>query len=574
MVTTVRFERRDLPEDLLSNPLPEAGIDRILELELFRGMDPSRFLATNSLRDIVRDNVSFRTYAAGDIVVRVGDYGNTAFYLISGSLRVVMPPGLPKSMLGRGSQRTKGFLEALRQAWNNPTQPEVRASPGGYPRDGVDSRQLGDRETRIFLQDVPAVLDKHRTARLEPGEFFGEIAALGRTPRSATVMAETDAVVVEIRWQGLRDICRRVDDFRHYIEGRYRERSLGTHLRETPMFRHLDENVIEKIVDETLFETYGAFEWHATYKRYLDLPAAERLAYEPVIVRQGDYADDLLLVRSGFVRVSRRFNHGEQTVNYLGRGDVYGFDEISRAWREDGPSVFDFTLRAVGYADVLRVPTSIIEEHVLPAVPPPERRSSGSAPPTPGPAASPAAGRPEVDSGLLEFLVQNRYLNGTATMLINLDRCVRCDACVEACAMAHVNNPRFVRHGRQYDNILVANACMQCWDPICMIGCPTGAIHRSTVGGQILINDETCIGCATCANSCPYDNIRMVEAREEDGSFILDAASQAPVVKATKCDLCHEQLGGPACQRACPHDAMVRLDMRDMPTLASWLNRA
>ncbi len=140
--------------------------------------------------------------------------------------------------------------------------------------------------------------------------------------------------------------------------------------------------------------------------------------------------------------------------------------------------------------------------------------------------------------------------------------------------MAHVNNPRFVRHGRHYDNFMVANACMHCWDPVCMIGCPTGAIHRSTVGGQILINDDTCIGCATCANSCPYDNIRMVEARDEDGRFILDPANNAPVVKATKCDLCHEQLGGPACQRACPHDAMIRLDMRDMPTLASRLHRA
>lgn len=315
MVTTVRYERRDLPEDLLSSPLPEDGVDRILELEVFRGLDPSKFPATNSLRDIVRDNVTFRTYAAGDIVVRVGDYGDTAFHLISGSLRVAMPPGLPQSMLGRGSQRNKGFLEALRQASNNPTQPEVRATTGVYPHDGVDSRRLGDRVTRIFLQDVSEVLNEHRTVRLEPGEFCGEIAALGRTPRSTTVVAETDAVVVEIRWQGLRDICRRVDDFRHCIGGRYRERSLGTHLREAPMFHHLDEEVIEKIVGETLLETYGDFEWHATYKRYLDLPAAERLAHEPVIVRQGDYADGLLAgavrLRPGQQALQSRRAHGE-----------------------------------------------------------------------------------------------------------------------------------------------------------------------------------------------------------------------------------------------------------------------
>ncbi len=106
-----------------------------------------------------------------------------------------------------------------------------------------------------------------------------------------------------------------------------------------------------------------------------------------------------------------------------------------------------------------------------------------------------------------------------------------------------------------------------------MIGCPTGAIHRSSLGGQVVINDDTCIGCATCANSCPYDNIRMVEIRNEGVGFIVDENTNTSIVKATKCDLCFDQLGGPACQRACPHDALRRIDMRDGPSLASWLNR-
>ena len=44
-----------------------------------------------------------------------------------------------------------------------------------------------------------------------------------------------------------------------------------------------------------------------------------------------------------------------------------------------------------------------------------------------------------------------------------------------------------------------------------MIGCPTGAIHRESATGVVMINDDTCIGCGTCAASCPYENIRMVE---------------------------------------------------------------
>jgi Fe-S-cluster-containing hydrogenase component 2 len=65
----------------------------------------------------------------------------------------------------------------------------------------------------------------------------------------------------------------------------------------------------------------------------------------------------------------------------------------------------------------------------------------------------------------------------------------------------------------------------------------------------------------------------MVEIRDGGGRFILDEASQTPILKATKCDLCVDQLGGPACVRACPHDAMIRADMRNVDQLSRWLNR-
>jgi len=174
---------------------------------------------------------------------------------------------------------------------------------------------------------------------------------------------------------------------------------------------------------------------------------------------------------------------------------------------------------------------------------------------------------------VLELLVENRFINGTATMIINLDRCTRCDDCVRACAATHDNNPRFIRHGQQFGRYMVANACMHCADPVCMIGCPTGAIHRNAVQGQVVINDTTCIGCATCANSCPYHNIRMVEIRNEQGAFVLDSHTHAPILKATKCDLCADQItGGPSCQRACPHDALRRIDLHNNPeSLIDWI---
>ncbi len=120
---------------------------------------------------------------------------------------------------------------------------------------------------------------------------------------------------------------------------------------------------------------------------------------------------------------------------------------------------------------------------------------------------------------------------------------------------------------------MITNACMHCADPVCMIGCPTGAIHRSELGGEVVINDLSCIGCATCANACPYDNIRMVEIRGQEGNVLLDSDTGTPIVKATKCDYCYNLPHGPACQNACPHDALVRINMSDSESLSEWLNR-
>src|SRR5439155_5433887 len=221
------------------------------------------------------------------------------------------------------------------------------------------------------------------------------------------------------------------------------------------------------------------------------------------------------LIRAGFARVSQRFGNGHRTLNYLGAGQLYGLQEIAHNLRQPDAAVpLQYTLRVIGYAHVLMIPTAIMQTVVLPTIPSQnlpalietaEKQENGP------PAAIDAGAKIGVD--MLEFLTENRFFNGTATMLINLDRCTRCDDCVRACAAAHDNNPRFLRHGPISDRFMVANACMHCVDPVCMIGCPTGAIHRDDFGGQVVINPATCIGCKACFNNCPYEAIRMVEIR-------------------------------------------------------------
>jgi Fe-S-cluster-containing dehydrogenase component len=110
---------------------------------------------------------------------------------------------------------------------------------------------------------------------------------------------------------------------------------------------------------------------------------------------------------------------------------------------------------------------------------------------------------------------------------------------------------------------------MHCVDPVCMIVALQAPFTGNHSGGGDY--DLTCISCATCANSC-HDNIQMVEIRDRGGKFIVDEATQTPILKASKCDLCVDQLGGPACVRACPHDALIRANMGEIDKLSRWLN--
>jgi Fe-S-cluster-containing dehydrogenase component/CRP-like cAMP-binding protein len=569
-----RPQRWDVP---FGPEMTDEDVDRLLLLPPFNRIDPRHFLPSLPLRGILLNDCRMRRYDEGDIIVRGGDYGNSAFYVISGAVLVVLGKGgddLPASVLGRVESRQKTLKDALRQLWTNPSLPEVRAlaSYVADSRVGTRAQQESD-EVRIFLQDVPGVLSQHKTARLAESEFFGEIAALGRSPRTATVFAEGPCELLEIRWQGLRDLRRRAPALKQHIDEIYRTRSLSAQLQETPLFRGLPAADLAKVANQTTFETYGDFDWYASYKTLAEKSAAARLQHEPIIAEEGHYPNGLVLVRAGFARLSEKHHNGHRTVSYLGKGQSYGFQEIVHNWRNERQVSLQRTLRAVGYVDILVVPTSVMEQIVLP------RLAADQLPP-PIRAAQEQEGLPSqtaetdtVPQDMLEFLAENRFINGTATMMIDLDRCVRCDDCVRACAATHENNPRFLRHGPQHGSYMVANACMHCVDPVCMIGCPTGAIHRNEAQGQVVINDKTCIGCSTCASSCPYENIRMVEIRDRDGVIAIDTSTNMPIVKATKCDLCMEQLTSPSCERACPHDAMKRVNMQDLPGLARWLKR-
>ena len=63
-----------------------------------------------------------------------------------------------------------------------------------------------------------------------------------------------------------------------------------------------------------------------------------------------------------------------------------------------------------------------------------------------------------------------------------------------------------------------------------------------------------------------------MEPTTDDGER-SDLFSEGALKRATKCDLCHDQKAGPACIRACPHDALERFNMQDIDSVAQWLSR-
>jgi Fe-S-cluster-containing dehydrogenase component/CRP-like cAMP-binding protein len=570
-----RPQRWDVP---FGSSMTEQDVDRLLTIAPFSTVDPTHFPASIPFRGILLNDTRIRRFESGDIIVREGDYGNSAFFILDGAVLAVLD-ALSSEMLGRRKPQKKSFFGSVAQLWTRPSYPEVRDYSHATAASGTESAAVKVRgvrdgeDVRIFLQDLPRVLNENRTAHMGAGELFGEIAALGRTPRTATVIAEGTAELLEIRWQGLREIRKYAPEWKQATDQLYRERSLVAHLRETPLLRNLADPEIRTVADHTRFESFGDFEWNASYRTVRQASAHDRLEREPLIAREGDYPNGLILIRSGFARLSRKYNHGERTFRYLGKGEVFGLEELLSPRNRDGALSLQFSLRAIGYVDILIIPTPIVEQVIAPHFKESEIAKMGERISQEGEVNVEEEAEAKFGPDMIEFLVEERYINGTATMLIDLDRCTRCDDCVRACAASHDNNPKFIRHGRQLNGIMVANACMHCVDPVCMIGCPTGAIHRESLEGQVVINDLTCIGCATCANSCPYDNIQMVQIRNQEGKFIVDEQTQTPILKATKCDLCVDQLGGPACVRACPHDALIRADMREVGQLSRWLNR-
>ena len=342
MLADTRISRPKRWDTPFGADMTEENVDRALALPLLAGIDDSRFSDTLSLRNILKYDSRVIVCKRGDIIVREGDYGHSVFFPISGNLRVItrLAPeiGASEPILSMKPHRGRrtGIWAAIKRAWYNPAIPEVRK----YHKQGGISdylRQVGDgeeQESRPYISNVARVLETCETVDIAStdNDIVGEIAALTRSIRTATIFAETNSILLELRWQGVRDIRKQDKNFRAFIDDRYRDRAMLRQLQELPLLQHLDREILKEISKHTLFESYGDFEWNRSYQKADQRDWDTVIEKEPIVAEAGHYADGLLIVCAGFGRVSDHLDRGERTLDYLSRNGMFGLEELTEHW--------------------------------------------------------------------------------------------------------------------------------------------------------------------------------------------------------------------------------------------------
>ncbi|MBI4758688.1 MAG: 4Fe-4S dicluster domain-containing protein [Chloroflexi bacterium] len=151
-------------------------------------------------------------------------------------------------------------------------------------------------------------------------------------------------------------------------------------------------------------------------------------------------------------------------------------------------------------------------------------------------------------------------------MVIDLTKCVGCNACTVACQMEWglESYEHWIRVLSSEDGIYPAVTrrflpvqCMHCERPTCVSVCPTGASYKRR-DGLVLIDQDRCIGCKYCMVGCPY------QAR------IFNKKIGVP----EKCRFCVHRIAKgvtPACVMACPVEARTFGDISDPASEVSRL---
>ncbi len=366
----------------------------------------------------------------------------------------------------------------------------------------------GKVDVSVRTQTQPRII----LGTLEKGDFFGEMGPLSGQPRTATVTTLERTILLGIPKQVFLRMHKVSPRLKEMIDRKYLERSLHTHLRKVSIFSRLTDAQIADLSSRVKLLSFKKGE---------------------IIIRQGDQGDSLYLIRSGFVKVS---HNGEgdgkdRILTYLREGSYFGEAALIRSEKRNA------SITAISNVEAVRIDKDDFQ-HILEANPgiadefekTMEEREHDTE-------------NIEHDSQraeAVEFVVEHGLAQAREILAIDLNRCIACDSCVQACARVR-GHSRISRRGLRLGHLLIPTSCIHCEDPECLL-CPFGGIVRDR-HGEVHFT-ESCIACGACAERCPYGNILIVHVPDETG--------ERPEKKLVlKCDMCVDEKQV-ACVYNCP----------------------
>ena len=379
------------------------------------------------------------------------------------------------------------------------------------------------------------------TVRLGPGQFFGEMGLISGRRRTATTVATAPSLLLEVDRNIMVRLVRSVPEIKRVIDGAAVVRQIKTYLA-------------PGVEDALLADV---------------LRTAQVVEFKPndTLIAEGAEDDPVYLVRSGSVTVSRRIAGKDMVLAYLPAGNYVG--EMAMLTKSKRSA----TVKAAVATEAIKIDSAAfralidrvpelrreVEDRLEHRMMEQRRMEHGA-----------------TEGGIIEFLIRQGLGEATDVLLIDEALCVRCDNCEKACAETHHGVSRLNREaGPTYDTLHVPTSCRHCEHPHCMKDCPADAIHRAP-NGEVFIDDK-CIGCGNCERNCPYGVIQMAAVpAKKPGllSWLLLGAGSGPgedkspaglarrtgSKHAVKCDMCKGIAGGPACVRACPTGAAIRVN--------------
>ncbi len=438
----------------------------------------------------------------------------------------------------------------------------VRAYRAGevvFERNAPGSSLFGIAEGQVLVEVNPT--DPSITVPINAGTIFGEVGLISGRRRGATIRAGSDCVLVEISRNAALKLMSQVPSAAREITRITTERSL--------------------------LQIFKSGLAPADLVDVIDAAKVESIRPGQAIIKEGETGDDIFIIRSGSMVVERSLGGKPVFLSYVPAGSFVG----EMAVIDGKPRTA--TVRAAVKSDVIRLAGE------------PFRALLAAKPQLLDKLRSEMASRTQLNNfieskkdsfsgvvdmytGVANFLVEQGVGEATDVLLIDEKLCVGCDNCEKACADTHDGLSRLDREaGRTYAHLHVPTSCRHCEHPHCMADCPPNAIHRGPTG-EVYI-DDTCIGCGNCQRNCPYGVIRMDKVPPKKPwllSWFLFGSGPGPgepshkwskkadpayaekAKKAIKCDMCSGQEGGPACVRACPTGAAIRVSPEQFLSVA------